>query len=486
MQGGGLQAYVALLLWVPICFVIFGSTKPTRAAFFCFVLGIVLLPERTRFDLPLLPRMGKMEFTSVGCYLGALVFARAKLKRAKLLRGIEVLFVVIAVGNFGTAWTNPDVLTYGGKGAKSLFGELIPPVVLPPLTNHDIPSMTIRDFIGILLPFHLGRALVRDKEDVIALWSVFCLITLFMLLPMFFELRMSPQLHKWVWGVQVVPMKQNVRSGGFKSTLFFVQGLALAMFLFAALIGGSILKRNKTKVGSLSAGQAMGITWFALLNSRNVAANIYAAAVVPLVLGRNTRMAARLSVVLAFLVFAYPALRVTKKFPSERLVAIAFSLSPDRAQSLDFRFRNEDMLLDRANLRLWFGWGGYGRNSIRDDRSGRETSVADGEWIIRYGIRGLVGFVGSFSLLLGPVFLAFIRRRKIADPQARAMVDSMMLLVAVKGVDMLPNGYFYTLPYFFAGALEGMSDAMRKEPVAPPAEPQPQWDPPPPQMRQLG
>lgn len=465
MQTGGLQAYVALLMWVPICFVIFGSTKPTRAAFFCFVLGIVLLPERTRFDLPLMPPIGKMEITSIGCYLGAMVFAKEKLRRAKVLRGVEVLFVIIIIGNIGTARTNPDVLTYGGKGALSLWGDPIPAVVMPALADYDIPSMTIRDFIGILIPFHLGRALCRTKEDAITLWSVFCLVTLFMLLPMFFELRMSPELHKWVWGVQVVPMKQNMRSGGFKSTLFFVQGLALAMFLFAALIGATILKRNKARVGSVTAGQALGLTWFALLISRNAAANIYAAAVVPLLLGRTTKTAARLSVVLAFLVFAYPALRMTKKFPSDDLVAIAMSISPDRAQSLDFRFRNEDVLLDRANLRQAFGWGGYGRNSIRDDRSGRETSVADGEWIIRYGIRGVVGFTGSFSILLFPVFLAYRRRKKIVDPQSRAIVDSMMLLVAIKGVDMLPNGYFYTLPFFFAGALDGLSDGLRNEPA---------------------
>lgn len=460
MDPVGIQAYAALVLWIPICMALFGSMKPHKAAFVAVIVGIVILPEKAVFDAPALPPFDKQVIACLASFIGATLFLRAKIRRAKFLGGAELFFVVIVIGNIGTALTNPDpVLVGGGLGLDGVTPT--EKIVLQGLTTYEIPSLTIRDALGILLPFHLGRALVRDRDDAVLFWTVVVGTMLAMLLPMLLELRISPQLHRWIYGAHPSDFGHNMRDGGFKSTLFFVSGLALAMFLLAAIYGCAILKRVRVPVMGFPARSVMFALWGALLLSRNVAANIYAVAIVPLALRRDTSSAARLALLLTLLVVTYPWLRGSQTFPARELVDFSAKYNEGRAQSLAFRFDNEDILLERANERKWFGWGGYGRSRLYNEQ-GRDISIADGEWIIRYGDRGIVGFVGSFGLLVWPVLVAYRRRKRIKDPESLALVDSMSLLAAICTVDLLPNGLFTVLPYVFAGALAGVTEGATK------------------------
>jgi len=453
-----LQALAALILWIPICLAFFGTMKPLKAAIMSLIVGIVLLPERVMFDPPGLPPFDKQAFACMGSYLGALLFARDKLRRAKYLRGAEFFFIIVMLGNVGTALTNPDTVIIGGAmnwDGKTRSAE----IPLQALGLYDIPSATVRDFIGILLPFHIGRTLVRNRGEAVVMSGVLAGTMLVLLAPMVLELRISPQLHRWVYGFHSGSFAHNMRDGGFKAVLFFQSGLALAMFLLTGMFACVMLMREKKKIAGFPPNAVLGVFWFALLISRNAAANLYAFAVIPPVLRRATGSAARLAVLLALLVVSFPALRATGIFPADQLVELAGKWSEHRAQSLEFRFDNEDILLERASERKWFGWGGYGRNRVYDPR-GKDISVTDGEWIIRYGIRGAVGFVGSFGLLVWPVIAAYRRRRKIRDPDTVALLDTMSLMVAVSAVDMLPNGFFTVLPYFYAGALAGLTEGV--------------------------
>src|SRR5690606_1960632 len=125
---------------------------------------------------------------------------------------------------------------------------------------------------------------------------------------------------------------------------------------------------------------ALVLNWGVLALSRNVGANVYALATVPMVLVSRGRTASRVALVLAHLVVADPALRFSGVFPVENMVTVASRLSPERAHSLNVRFVNEEMLMAKARERPWFGWGGFGRNRIYDEY-GKDVSITDGEWI---------------------------------------------------------------------------------------------------------
>jgi hypothetical protein len=452
------QAYLALLVWIPLGIAMFGMMKPIKAGVAALILGVLFLPELAAFDPPALPPIDKMAVACLASYLGALVFARRELGRAKFLRGPEVWFLLVVIGNIGTALTNADPVIIGG--GLDYDGETrLPEIVLPSMTKYDILSSTVRDFLGILLPFHLGRAFVRTRDDAITLAKVIAGAMVVCLPLMVFELRFSPQLHYWIYGYYALDFAHNMRGGGFKSSMFLSSGLALAMFLMAALFAVALLRRAKEKVAGMSPGLLLPLFWGVLLMSRNVGANIYTLAALPLLLGRKVASAGRFAVVLCMLVIAFPALRASQTFPADDLVAFAAKYSAARAQSLGFRFDNEDILLERANERQMFGWGGFGRNRVYDER-GKDVSVTDGEWIIRYGSRGIVGFWGAFGLLMWPVFVARRRTRKIADVEAVYAVNSMSLLAAIHAVDLLPNGLFTIFPYFFSGALAGLSEGL--------------------------
>jgi O-antigen ligase len=174
--------------------------------------------------------------------------------------------------------------------------------------------------------------------------------------------------------------------------------------------------------------------------------------------------------VLAIGALTFPWVRATGLFPTEALVGQVARLSSGRADSLAFRFDNEDALLERAEQRPLFGWGPYGRSRIYDEY-GRSQTVTDGWWIIQYGTFGLVGFLFAFGLLLSPIVIVLRRWKRFVGGEDRIVMGTMSLIVAVRVVELLPNGLFSFLPFFLSGALAGIAGGSVQ---AAPAEVQPE------------
>src|SRR5690606_21129676 len=221
-------------------------------------------------------------------------------------------------------------------------------------------------------------------------------------------------------------------------------GLATAMFVLSTTLAA--WARWRADVGK--APMALFLTAVLIL-CKSTGAIIYAFAVVPLVAWvRKPRM--WLPAGLAFMVLFYPALRGFELFPTDTLVEWAEHINEERALSLWFRFDQEDQLLDRARERIVFGWGTYSRNRIYDPETGEDLAVTDGDWIIQVGSRGLVGFLGLYGALALSVVLARRRLASIPRPRDRVLFAALALISALQTVDLLPNGLFHYLPFFFA------------------------------------
>ena len=456
-----IKAYLALVLFVPIAFVVFASARrPLVAILGVYLGGLLFLPEHAAFDFPMLPPMDKNGFAAVGALVGTVMLQRSRLRAVRPLQGVELFFLVIVVGNIGTAMTNPDTLAFGRDIVRNhvMVAERR---VLSSIQPYDVVSMTVRDLLGILLPFYLGRVLFRSREDAHVLLKGLVVFGLVYIPLMVFEMRMSPQLHNWVYGYMANKFLHSVRGGGFKPTVFLNNGLAVAMFILAALISAAVMTRARIEVLSIPAAIPLGLLWIVLLLSRNLGAALYSVVAVPIVLVSRGKLAGRVALVLFGLVIAYPTLRATGVFPAYELVDAIAEVSPDRAQSINTRFVNEDQLFERARERLWFGWGGFGRNRIYNEY-GRDVSITDGEWIIRMGMRGVIGFIGSFGMLLAPILVVRRRIRKVRLPADRRILDALALLVALNAVDLLPNGMFTQLPLFIAGAATGLATGMAR------------------------
>ena len=122
-----------------------------------------------------------------------------------------------------------------------------------------------------------------------------------------------------------------------------------------------------------------------------------------------------------------------------------------------FRFDNEDRLLQHASDRFWFGWGRYGRNRVYD-AYGSDITISDGEWIIRMGIFGFVGFVAEFGLLAASVFRAAMAVKSVPSTNGTIFLCALAVIVAINIVDLLPNASISPWTWLLAGALLGRAE----------------------------
>ena len=106
----------------------------------------------------------------------------------------------------------------------------------------------------------------------------------------------------------------------------------------------------------------------------------------------------------------YYSVRIPDLWSGNELVAfIETYINKDRADSLAFRFEKEALLTDRAMLQPIWGWGGWGRSRVVDERTGRDTTPTDGMWVIYLGSYGLVGLAAWTTFLLLPPWLFVLR-----------------------------------------------------------------------------
>jgi len=135
---------------------------------------------------------------------------------------------------------------------------------------------------------------------------------------------------------------------------------------------------------------------------------------------------------------------------------IAEKISPARAQSLQFRFDNETILIDKALQGSFFGWGGYGRARVFTDK-GKDLSTTDGLWVITLGNQGSYGLLWLlFAVQLPTIF--FISRKKPVqwESPAYAAPAAMAVFIAFTMVDNLLNAMVNPIYLVFAGGLHGL------------------------------
>ncbi|HJL20122.1 MAG TPA: hypothetical protein RMH99_30935, partial [Sandaracinaceae bacterium LLY-WYZ-13_1] len=441
MGDPNLLAYAALVLWVPVVVLLFAKLRPPLAAIVSMLFGVLFLPEQTVIDAPLLPPMDKGTITGFWVFACCLVKSRHRIRSAKPMRGLDLLFVLVLLGNVGTVLTNGDTLVAG-------------PVVRPGMTLYDGFSAIVRDTLGLYLPFLIGRSMMRTSRDLDDLMRWLVILGLGYSLLALFEIRMSPQLHRWFYGFHQMSFSMTYRLGGYRPTIFMITGMAVAMFFLASAIAATA----RWKAGRAGPWAALWLSGI-LLAVKSSGAIVYGVAILPVV-AFVRRPRTWIPAALAILVLTYPILRGLELFPTDTLVELAEEWDEERALSLWFRFDQEDALLDRAMERPIFGWGTYGRNRVFDEHTGEDLSITDGDWVINLGSRGVVGFVGLFGMLGLSILLAAYRRRHIVREEDRIQLAGLAMISSLFLVDLLPNGLFNYLPYFFTGAVAGLSRTM--------------------------
>lgn len=442
-------AHAVLAAWVPFTLLLFAVLRTTRAAIVSVVAASLLLPELAMFDFPTLPPIEKLALGPLGAFLGCLVFAPRKVFSVRPGRLYTILILVLLGSAVFTVLGNPEPLRNG-------------PVIRPGLAKYEIISMVVRDLLWIVAPFIVGMVVVEGSRDLRLLARTLLGAGVLYSLPMLLEVRLSPQFHYWVYGFRADFFGETVRWGGYRPVVFMAHGLATALFALVVTLQAAAL--NKVTRVWLMLPTTLWVVYcgLVLVLCKSTGVIIYGLVMVPLTLWLRARRLVKLAVMVTLLCWIYPLAKMTGAFPEKPMVELALKINPDRAQSLAYRFDNDRMLVQRAQQKLWWGWGGYGRGRVFD-ADGKDISATDGHWIVMLAGRGVVGMVAGFALLLLPVLAAARAMKQVEDARSRALLAGLAMIVATYGFDLLPNGLFTNIPYFYAGALLRVSRTLPLE-----------------------
>lgn len=408
--------------------------------------GFMLLPSSLDVDLPLLPPVDKMSVTGLATLLLCWIYG-SQVPRPRRSIALYVLALVFVLSPLLSSLDNSYELQTGGKSIPGFY----------PLTALKFAG---RNLLTIV-PMYIGSRFLSTDSARSVLLKALPTAMVFYSLPMLFEIRMSPQLHRWVYGYfPHASFAQQIRDGGFRPVVFFSHGLALALFTAVAVLAALVLARARIRVLGQKAGLVAAYLGGLLALCKSLGPAVYAVVLAPVVFLTRPRTWVKLACAVSIVVCAYPLLRNHGLAPTQLVSQAASAISADRSKSFQVRVENEGVLLAKANQKPWFGWGGWGRNRIYDNWTGQDISVTDGGWIIQFGCYGWVGYLSLFGLLAVALFKALRATDKEVTP-ASITRGGLALLLGVYMADSIPNSTPLSLILILAGSIASTARARR-------------------------
>ncbi len=419
--------------WIPFTLVLFMIMPPKRAVVWCFFLAWLFLPM-AGYQLTGMPDYTKMSASSAGVALGAVLFDQGRLLRFRL-RIVDIPIIMFTiVSPMASSISN-------GLGLYDGVSEI----------NGWLGSWT--------LPWFIGRVYLKTADDMRLVATAF-LLGAFIYIPIsLWEMRMAPTLHRNIYGFHQHSFAHAIRWGGFRPRGFMQSGLMTALFMCSAAVIGLCLWRGRvpvkifrTPVPMILAIPFLGVVAIfckgtgAIGLMFAVVGCLYACVIL------RSRIPLMLFVAISPL---YIIARANGIWDGTNMVEFVEGFSRERAHSLNFRFVNENVLIDKAAQRPIFGWGGWNRSAVYNE-AGDKTSVSDGLWIVLYGKHGVLG-MGFFVLSLATPVLMFLWRFKAHQwlKPSVAPCTGLALMLAMYLVDCLFNGMESPLNFLIAGGLSG-------------------------------
>ena len=407
--------FLAMFGWIPLTIYLFNKFPASQAVIIGFIAAWLFLPQ-AEFPLPGLPDYTKISATCYGILLASFLFDYGRFNRFQFSI-LDIPIVIWCICPFFSSITN-DLGLYDG------------------LTAVVSQTMTW----GI--PYFLGRVYLNNLSGLRNLSLGIFLGGLIYIPLCLFEVRMSPQLHRMIYGYHAHSFAQTIRMGGFRPTVFMQHGLEVGMWMMAAsLIGIWLWKTNCVK-------QVYGISmsWVILALVVTFLAVKSFGAYLLLLLGITILFIAwqfNTSITILLLMLSITFYLGQNAMTQEHIAEIVVSplervFPEERISSLQFRINNEILLKDKAQQKMIFGWGGWGRNRVYDYNWKGElvdVSVTDSLWILAFGVNGLVGLISLFSTFIFSI-VGFITeypsytwsRKEVAPVAALAVVLILYLL----------------------------------------------------------
>lgn len=426
----GILVSVLLLTWPLIVLGMFARMVPRKAVTWAFVLAWLFLPWAS-LKMEGLPAYTKMSATCYGVVLAILTFDARRLL------------------TFRSGWIDlPMVIWCLCPLASSLSNSL---------GWHDGASGMLGQIVSWGLPYFIGRLYFRTWGEIRELAIAFFIGGLVYVPLCLIEVRMSPQLHTWVYGYFQSTFAQTYRMGGWRPTVFMGHGLMVGMWMCMTGLVGIWLWQGRALPRTIGqsplAWTLVPLLVTAVLCKSTGALMLIAAGLAALYACSLLRTKALLWL-LVLLPVAYIAVRGGGIWDGGQLVSISGDLfGGERGDSMKTRVRAETLLAEKAMQQPSFGWGRWGRNRVNDE-GGYDIAITDGMWIIFMGVNGLVGLSAWVALMLLPpaIVLWRIRPGLYATPEYAAPV-ALAVVSILFFIDCLPNAMFNPVYLLSCGAL---------------------------------
>ena len=373
---------VMLYGWIPVVIYLFVVMPPRRAVISAFLIAWLFLPM-AGYKVQGLPDYTKMSATCFGVMLAATLFDPDRILRFRP-KWIDLPVAIYCVSPFFT----------------SVFNEINGVGV------YDGLSVMLGQIVTWGLPYLIGRVYFDDLASLREL-AIGIFIGGLVYMPLcWIEMRLSPQLHKWIYGFYQHGFLQTIRFGGYRPMVFMQHGLMVAMWMsMSCLIGVWLWKTGSVrKIWDVPMSALVPVLFVTAVMCRS----IYALTLMLVGIGllytahwfRTKWIIACLLVVPA--TFMY--LRGSGLVQGHTAIAMANEIFGDeRGGSLETRIEAENALAVRAREAPWFGWGGWGRSRVSDDEG--HAFITDSLWIITFGQAGIINLAALTIMLLLPMYL---------------------------------------------------------------------------------
>lgn len=462
---GNTTALVVLLAWPLVIAVLFRKLPIERALIWSILSAYMFMPQLSAIDLPVVPPLDKVSIPNLSAFAACMVVLGRCPDLIPNGMATRVLLALFILSPAVTVLTNLDPILFGTDS----FGSLTV-VDHNALENWGLPGLRIYDSISalanqvfLMLPFFLARTILNTEDAIRDILVALVIAAGIYALPMLWEVRFSPQLHTRLYGFFQHDFRQAMRGGGFRPFVFMPHGLWVAFFAFMCAMAAAALARTAPQDERRKRMMILGFTGGLVVICKSMGALVFTVVFVPIVLFLKPRLHLLISVILVAIVLTYPMLRGSGLVPTDAIIARLVEVNPDRAQSLGYRFDNENSVLSHVEDKPLFGWGGWGRFMVYNNATGETETVVDGQWIITIGQFGWLGYVATFGLLTLPILSIWWLARKPEAPPIPVTVSTLVLVLAVNMVDLLPNATLIPFTWLIAGALLGYAEALKAQ-----------------------
>lgn len=455
-------AFAVLLMWPLVVMLMFRKMTPERAFIWTILGGYMALPQATAFDFPMIPALDKITIPNLTAYVMCVAMVGLRIAILPENRLARTLLLMMVVAPIISVFNNSDPITFGTLTYGQLTMVMQDAEPLPGMRIYDALSALLNQLL-LILPFFLARNLLATTDALSDILRALVTAGLIYSVPMLWEVRFSPQLHIMTYGFFQHDFGQMMRDGGFRPIVFMPHGLWVALF---AVMTAVAALHHATIADPMAQMRAVGITVYLFIVvyfCRSLGPLMLLLMVTGLVLFTSRKMQFLAAAGLGIVALVYPLLRGLGVVPTQSLVDWVAASRPERAQSLEFRFDNEDMLLERASEKPIFGWGGWGRNQVFDPMTGEMLTISDGQWIITIGQYGWLGYLGTFGLLVVPLFALWACYRGVPNADIPRQAPVLALLLGANVLDLLPNATLVPLTWLIGGALLGHAEAVIRQ-----------------------